>query len=80
MGAVHLRHDVIRKVIVTGGAGYIGSHTVVDLQRRAMRWWSWTILSNLRYPSPGRIAAITGTRPRFIGWISRMKEVTGGDD
>lgn len=53
------------KVIVTGGAGYIGTHTVVDLQRVG---YEVVVLDNLSNSDIGvldGIAAITGTRPEF---------------
>lgn len=53
------------KVIVTGGAGYIGSHTVVDLQRVG---YEVVVLDNLSNSDIGvldGIAAITGIRPEF---------------
>ena len=31
------------RILVTGGTGYIGSHTVLSLQEAAMKLWSLTI-------------------------------------
>lgn len=53
-------------VLVTGGCGYIGSHTVVELLGAGHQV---TILDNLCNSSPlvlDRIACISGTRPSFI--------------
>lgn len=53
-------------VLVTGGCGYIGSHTVVELLGAGHQV---TILDNLSNSSPlvlDRIAGISGIRPRFI--------------
>jgi UDP-glucose 4-epimerase len=53
-------------VLVTGGCGYIGSHTVVELLGAG---YQVTILDNLSNSSPlvlDRIARITGGRPRFV--------------
>ncbi len=53
------------KVIVTGGTGYIGSHTVVDLQRSG---YTVIVLDNLSNSDIGvldGIEAITGIRPTF---------------
>ncbi|MDE2234787.1 MAG: UDP-glucose 4-epimerase GalE [Gammaproteobacteria bacterium] len=53
------------KVLVTGGTGYIGSHTCVALQAAGHEI---TIADNLSNSSPealARIARISGTRPGF---------------
>jgi UDP-glucose 4-epimerase len=53
-------------VLVTGGCGYIGSHTVVELIGAGHQV---TILDNLSNSSPlvlDRIEGISGTRPRFV--------------
>jgi UDP-glucose 4-epimerase len=52
-------------ILVTGGAGFIGSHTVVGLLQAGHRV---IIVDNLCNASPavlGRIQAITGRRPEF---------------
>ena len=52
-------------ILVTGGAGYIGSHTVVELMHAGL---DPVILDNLYNASEkvvDRIEAITGKRPRF---------------
>lgn len=53
-------------ILVTGGTGYIGSHTVVELIQAGH---DLVILDNLCNSSPKvleRIKTITGTRPRFV--------------
>ncbi|HEX7111675.1 MAG TPA: UDP-glucose 4-epimerase GalE [Mizugakiibacter sp.] len=54
------------RILVAGGAGYIGSHTCVELIQRGHEV---LILDNLCNASPRvleRIAAITGQRPDFV--------------
>lgn len=54
------------RVLVAGGAGYIGSHTCVELIQRGHEV---LILDNLCNASPQvleRVAAITGQRPDFV--------------
>ena len=54
-----------RTILVTGGAGFIGSHTVVELLQAGHRV---VIVDNLCNSSPevlARIQAITGQRPEF---------------
>ena len=54
------------KILVTGGSGYIGSHTVVELIAKGHEC---IILDNLANSSPkviDRIEKITGVRPLFI--------------
>ena len=54
-----------KHILATGGMGYIGSHTVVELINTGHRV---TILDNLHNSSPevlNRIEKITGTRPDF---------------
>lgn len=53
------------KILVTGGTGYIGSHTVVELQQAG---YTPVIVDNLSNSSAGvlkQIAQITGTEPEF---------------
>lgn len=53
------------KILVTGGTGYIGSHTVVELQKRGYDVVIVDNLSNSYEYVVDRIAQITGTRPEF---------------
>src|SRR5690606_22858883 len=53
------------KILVTGGTGYIGSHTVVELQQAG---YTPIIVDNLSNSNEGvldQIEKITGTRPEF---------------
>lgn len=54
-----------KKVLVTGGAGYIGSHTVVELQEKNYDVVIVDNLSNSSIDSLDGIQAITGKRPAF---------------
>ncbi len=54
-----------KKILVTGGAGYIGSHTVVELQKRGFEVLIIDNLSNSHAGVVDRIAEITGVRPEF---------------
>lgn len=54
------------KILVTGGTGYIGSHTVVELQQAG---YEVVIIDNLSNSNAGvldGIEAITGIRPVFV--------------
>ncbi len=51
------------KVIVTGGLGFIGSHTVVELQQKGYQVVIADNLSNSTIGTADRIAKITGERP-----------------
>lgn len=54
------------KILVTGGTGYIGSHTVVELQNAG---YEVVIIDNLSNSNIGvldGIEAITGIRPAFV--------------
>lgn len=53
------------KVLVTGGAGYIGSHTVVELMAEGFEVVIVDNLSNSSGSSLEGIAKITGKRPAF---------------
>jgi UDP-glucose 4-epimerase len=55
----------MNKVIVTGGAGYIGSHTVVELIQNNFEVVVVDNLSNSQIEVLDRIQMITGTRPIF---------------
>ena len=54
------------KILVTGGTGYIGSHTVVELQNAGFEVVIIDNLSNSYEWIIDRIAQITGTKPEFI--------------
>lgn len=51
------------KILVTGGTGYIGSHTVVELQKEGYDVVIADNLSNSQADVVDRIAKITGTKP-----------------
>ena len=52
-------------VLVTGGAGYIGSHTVVELINAGHQAIIVDDLSNAKADVVDRIQTITGVRPQF---------------
>ncbi|MCX6244753.1 MAG: UDP-glucose 4-epimerase GalE [Bacteroidetes bacterium] len=54
-----------KKILVTGGTGYIGSHTVVELQQKGFEVIVADNLSNSSIDVLDNIAAITGIRPLF---------------
>ena len=54
------------RVLVTGGAGYIGSHTVVELLAAGFDVTILDNLSNSKASVIDRIAAIAGRRPDFV--------------
>lgn len=53
-------------ILVTGGAGYIGSHTLVELLSNGQQVLVLDNLSNASKESLNRVAEITGKRPEFI--------------
>ena len=53
------------KILVTGGTGFIGSHTVVELQTRGFEVIIVDNLSNSSIDVVDNIARITGVRPLF---------------
>lgn len=58
--------DALQTVLVTGGSGYIGSHTVVRLLNAGARVLVLDNLFNSKRQVIDRIASITGRRPEFI--------------
>lgn len=76
-----------RKILTTGGTGYIGSHTVVELQKAGYDVVIIDDLSNSTIGVVGRIEQITGIRPEFhrlnmqdLGQLDAFfKETTGID-
>ncbi len=54
------------KIIVTGGCGYIGSHTVVELIKNNYNVLILDDLSNSTEETLHRIEKITGVEPTFI--------------
>jgi len=55
----------MKKVLVTGGLGYIGSHTVVELQEAGFEVVIIDNLSNAEFEVIDKIEKITGIRPYF---------------
>jgi UDP-glucose 4-epimerase len=53
------------KVLVTGGTGYIGSHTVVELQNKSYDVTIIDNLSNSNIEVVDKIGKITGIKPEF---------------
>lgn len=54
-----------KRILVTGGTGYIGSHTTVELQKNGYEVVIVDNLSNSNAAVVDAIAAITGTKPYF---------------
>ena len=52
-------------ILVTGGTGYIGSHTVVELMAAGHEVFIIDNLSNSKPAVLDRIARITGRKPGF---------------
>ena len=55
----------MKKILVTGGTGYIGSHTAIDLISNGFEVVILDNLSRSEANSIDRIEAITGVRPKF---------------
>jgi UDP-glucose 4-epimerase len=55
----------MNKILVTGGTGYIGSHTVVELQQKGYDVIIVDNLSNSQIEVLDNITAITGIKPQF---------------
>lgn len=53
------------RILVTGGTGYIGSHTVVELQKKGFEVIIVDALFNSRKESLDAIEKISGIRPQF---------------
>jgi UDP-glucose 4-epimerase len=62
------------RVLVTGGAGYIGSHTVVELMAAGFDVTILDNLSNSKAPVIDRIEAIAGRRPNFLAGDIRDRD------
>ena len=56
----------MKTILVTGGAGYIGSHTVVELQQEGFNVVIADNLSNSNENVISAIEQITKIRPSFI--------------
>ncbi len=55
----------MKKILVTGGLGYIGSHTVVELQNEGFEVVIIDNLSNTTIEVLDKITSITGVKPTF---------------
>ena len=55
------------KILVTGGTGYIGSHTVVELQNAGYEVVIIDNLSNSSADVVDNIEKVSGIRPAFRG-------------
>ena len=64
------------KILVTGGTGYIGSHTVVELQQNGYSVLIVDDLSNSSIEVLDKIAMITGKKPDFEQFDLANAELT----
>ena len=66
--------STMKKILVTGGLGYIGSHTVVELQKTGFEVVIIDNLSNSTLDVLNGITAITKVKPVFVKLDLREKE------
>jgi UDP-glucose 4-epimerase len=66
----------MKKILVTGGLGFIGSHTVVELQNEGFNVVIIDNLSNSKVEVLKQITEITGTKPCFHQIDLRIKSDT----
>lgn len=64
----------MKKILVTGGLGFIGSHTVVELQNEGFEVIIIDDLSNTTLGVLDSITEITGTKPAFHNIDLRVKK------
>ena len=64
----------MKKILVTGGLGYIGSHTVVELQNSGFKVVIIDNLSNTTIEDLDNITSITGIKPDFVQIDLKNKE------
>ena len=67
-----------KKILVTGGTGYIGSHTVVELQQHGYEVIIVDDLSNSSIQVLDKIEKITGIRPEFEEFDLANEALTAG--
>lgn len=65
-----------KKILVTGGTGYIGSHTVVELQNSGYEVVVVDDLSNSSMDVLDNIEKITGKKPAFEKFDLAIQEIT----
>lgn len=65
---------MVKKVLVTGGLGYIGSHTCVELIKSGYEVIIVDDLSNSKEDVLDRLEKITNVRPQFYKYDLKEKE------
>ena len=68
----------MKKILVTGGLGYIGSHTVVELQQSGYEVVIIDNLSNSTIYVLEKITSITGIKPAFLNIDLKEKQAVYG--
>ena len=63
------------KILVTGGLGFIGSHTVVELQNEGFEVVIIDDLSNSKIEVLDGITSITGIKPEFVQFDLKDKNL-----
>lgn len=64
----------MKKILVTGGLGFIGSHTVVELQNEGYEVVIIDNLSNTSIDVLDKITSITGIKPTFVNIDLRVQK------
>ena len=65
------------KILVTGGTGYIGSHTCVELLQKGYEVVVFDNLFNSKIEVVDKIESITGKKIKFTKQICWIKKVCG---
>lgn len=69
----HIKTKVLQMILVTGGAGYIGSHTCIELENAGHDFVVFDNFSNSSRESLNRVSELIGKEVKFIEGDIRNK-------